>query len=61
MNVNPNVVLKPRNKKPHLNHKRIRVHNLSKGIPLEVLEQRIEEMAELENAMTLYEHNVEAG
>lgn len=41
--------------------KRIQVRNLSRGMPVQVLEKRIDEMAELENAMSLYEHGVEAG
>lgn len=59
--MNMNAILKSKNKKLPLKHKRIRIRNLSKNIPLEVLEERIEEMAELENAMSLYEHSVEAG
>ena len=55
------VITKAKSKRPRLKHKRIRIHNLSKDIPLEVLEERIEEVAELENAMSQYEHCVEAG
>jgi hypothetical protein len=55
------VVSKTRSKRPSLKHKRIRIRNLSKNIPIEVLEERIEKMAELEKAMSLYEHCLEVG
>ena len=59
--MNMNALLKPKNKKPQVKHKRIKIRNLSKGIPIKILEERIEEMAEIENAMSQYEHCVEAG
>jgi hypothetical protein len=55
------IVSKPRSKRPHPKHKRIHINNLSKGIPLEVLDEWIEEMAENEEYMSRYEKGQEIG
>lgn len=52
--------IKPKTRKIR-NTKRIKFRNLSSGMSIEDLEERIEEMAAKEEAMTMYEHCLEIG
>ena len=55
------ILERPKSKRLPLKHKRIRIHNIASGIPLDVLEEQIEEMAEREELMSRYEHGQEVG
>ena len=55
------ITILKRPKRQPLKYKRIRIHNIAPGIPLDVLEDRIEEMAEREEFMSRYEHGQEIG
>jgi len=57
----PAILERPKSKKPQIKHKRIHLHNLASNIPLDVLEERIEEMAVQEELMSRYEQGQEVG